>query len=315
MNTQREQRHEEVSSESARILERGCDHVTRAVQEAWRRARLETPAPSPCANLLLGVASARHVTNPRGLSGGHTVYEIRVLVAGQLDSCPCTIERRFCQFQLLHRALLSELGASALRGTSLPRSLPAALSLLPLPPPAPRCLQLYLRALCALPTVRASRRFQEFLWLEETAKGHACLRGGAYAEAASLLRSASLLQERAAWVAADRAHSAPTLSALAVCARDMGRPRDALGYCERAIQALSGGGGVDGVRTVVGGRARPLRQRYPELWAPLLRARARLRWELGETDAMDEREDKNVGVDGSGDPRSLKEVVIAQYLR
>ncbi|XP_075925825.1 sorting nexin-20-like isoform X2 [Petromyzon marinus] len=301
--------------ESARILERGCDHVTRAVQEAWRRARSETPASSPCASLLLGVVSAPHVTNPRGVSGGHTVYEIRVLVAGQLDSCPCTIVRRFCQFQLLHRALLSELGASALRGISLPRSLPAPLplSLLPLPPPTPRCLQLYLRALCALPTVRASRRFQEFLWLEETARGHACLRGGAYAEAASLLRSASLLQERAAWVAADRAHSAPTLSALAVCARDMGHPRDALGYCERAIQALSGG--VDGVRTVVAGRARPLRQRYPELWAPLLRARARLRWELGETDAMDEKEDKNVGVDGSGDPRSLKEVVIAQYLR
>ncbi|KAM8892823.1 sorting nexin-20 [Spinachia spinachia] len=163
----------------------------------------------------------------------YVVYEVVVMRSGSFDSRRVSVERRYSDFLRLHRDLLEDF-QEELEDVVLPRKLlsgnfcPDAIGGRRL------ALQDYLADLYAARCVRRSPHFHRFLTLPEQRRAHGLLRAGCFILAVQQLQDVLEIEEKLLpWQ--NPTLTVPTLSALAVCYRDLKEPEKAFAAAQRAL--------------------------------------------------------------------------------
>ncbi|KAM4834000.1 sorting nexin-20 isoform 2-T3 [Thomomys bottae] len=202
--------------------------TTRELQECWQKEKGHWKP----VKLLFEIASAR--IEERKLSK-FVLYQIVVVQTGSFDSGRAVVERRYSDFERLHRSLRKAF-AEEMEDVALPRKRLAGCLAAAAVGERARALREYLRQVHAIRAVRRSREFADFLTRPELCEAFGCLRAGRYARALELLGRALPLHEKltAHWAPA----RVPALCALLLCHRDLGRPDDAFAAGERALRCL-----------------------------------------------------------------------------
>ncbi|KAM7002363.1 sorting nexin-20 [Tautogolabrus adspersus] len=204
--------------------------TTQQLQQSWRALKQrERPV-----RLLFEIPSSRIIE--RNTLHKHVVYEVVVMRSGSFDSKRVSVERRYSDFSRLHQKLLEEFNEE-LEEVILPRKLltgnfnPDIISERRL------ALQDYLAKLYALRCVRHSPLFSTFFTEQEQRRAHSLLRAGQFEPAVELLQTTLQIQEKLLpWQRPSLI--VPSLSALAVCYRDLEEPEQAFSVAQRALPAV-----------------------------------------------------------------------------
>ncbi|XP_020038108.2 sorting nexin-20 isoform X4 [Castor canadensis] len=260
--------------------------TTRELQENWQKEKGRWKP----VRLLFEIASAR--IEERRVSK-FVVYQIVVIQTGSFDSHKAVVERRYSDFEKMHKSLLKSFGEE-IEDVAFPRKhLTCNLAAATISERA-RLLKDYLRQLYAIRAVRRSRDFVDFLTRPELREAFGCLRAGQYARALDVLGRVLPLQEKltAHWPPA----LVPALCAVLVCHRDLERPAEAFAAGERALHCLQAREG----------------HRY---YVPLLEAMVRLAYELGkDLVSLQGRLDDSRLRKPSHGGFTLKELTVREYL-
>ncbi|XP_040894367.1 sorting nexin-20 [Toxotes jaculatrix] len=225
----------------------------------------------------------------------YVVYEVVVMRSGSFDSHRVSVERRYSDFSRFHHKLLEEF-SEELEEVLLPRKLltgnfsPDVISERRL------ALQDYLAKLFSVRCARHSPHFSGFFTEQEQRRAHGLLRAGQFQPALEQLQSILEIQEKLLpWQRPTLV--VPTLSALAVCYRDLERPEQAFAAAQRALPPV---------------RRYGLR-RYR---APLLGLLVDLGYELGRPVAQLQEELTALRDSERGEvsSRSLKELVVQEFI-
>lgn len=223
------------------------------------------------------------------------VYEVVVMRCGSFDSHRVSVERRYSDFCRFHHKLQEEF-AEELEDVVLPPKLltgnfcPESILERRL------ALQDYLATLFATRCVRQSRLLTEFFTEQEQKRALRFLRAGQFKVALEQLRTVLEIQEKLApWQKPILV--LPTLSAIAVCHRDLEEPEQAFAAAHRAL---------------------PPARRYglKDIRAALLDLLVDLGYELGRPVAQlqDELTELRDAERGRASSRSLKELVIREFI-
>lgn len=204
-----------------------CSNLTtKELQEMWREEKRKDRS----VKLLFKIPSTRIITNTLSK---FVVYRVVVLRSGSFDSHPVWVERRYSEFRHLHQGLLEDFG-EVLEDVLLPRRLltgnfsPGSISERRL------ALQDYLAQLFSVRVVRSSARFCQFLLEVEQRRALGLLRAGHFTEAVEVLQEVLELQEKLLpWNSPIL--TVPTLSALAICHRDLDQLDRAFSAASRAL--------------------------------------------------------------------------------
>uniref|UniRef100_A0A1A8LJ02 Sorting nexin 20 n=2 Tax=Nothobranchius TaxID=28779 RepID=A0A1A8LJ02_9TELE len=266
----------------------GSSLTTSELRQNWKQLKSrEIPV-----RLLFQVPSSRVVQEPLRK---HVVYRVVVMRSGSFDSHQVWVERRYRDFSCFHQQLLEEF-EEELEDLVLPRKLltgnfsPENISERRL------ALQDYLAQLFSTRCVRHSPHFSKFFTEPELKQAHTLLRSGQFTLAVELLQTVLEIQEKLVpWQKPTL--TVPTLSALAVCYRDLDEPERAFGNAHRAL---------------------PAARRYglQQYRAALLELLLELGYQLGRPVAQlqDELTALRDAERGKVSSRSLKEVVIYEFL-
>uniref|UniRef100_A0A8C5LDR1 Sorting nexin 20 n=1 Tax=Jaculus jaculus TaxID=51337 RepID=A0A8C5LDR1_JACJA len=153
--------------------------TTRELQERWRKEKSRWKP----VKLLFEIASAR-IEEKR--VSKFVMYQIVVVQTGSFDSNKAVLERRYSDFEKLHKALLKRFGAE-LEDVAFPRKrLTGNLSAETISERR-EALRDYLRLLYGVRAVRRSRELTDFLTRPELREAFGCLRAGQYARALDVL--------------------------------------------------------------------------------------------------------------------------------
>lgn len=164
----------------------------------------------------------------------HVVYTVVVMRSGSFDAQRVALQRRYSDFWLLHQQLQQEveeveevaLPPKLLTGNFSPDGIQGRRL----------ALQDYLGQLFSVRAVRHSPRFAAFFTEAEQRRAHSLLRGGRFEAAAEQLRAVLEIQKKLLpWQNASA--TVPTLSAIAVCHRDLDEPERAFGAAQGALPA------------------------------------------------------------------------------
>lgn len=214
--------------------------------------------------------------------------------SGSFDSRRVSVERRYSDFSRFHHKLLEEF-SEELEEVLLPRKLltgnfsPEVIS------ERRVSLQDYLAQLYSVRCVRRSPHFSAFFTEQEQRRAHSLLRAGQFRPAAEQLQAVLEMQEKLLpWQRPTLI--VPTLSAVAVCYRDLEEPERAFAAAQRALPPV---------------RRYGLKQHR----AALLDLLVDLGYELGRPVAQ-LQEELTVLRDaerGEVSPRSLKELVVQEF--
>uniref|UniRef100_A0A8C0VUY4 PX domain-containing protein n=1 Tax=Castor canadensis TaxID=51338 RepID=A0A8C0VUY4_CASCN len=259
--------------------------TTRELQENWQKEKGRWKP----VRLLFEIASAR--IEERRVSK-FVVYQIVVIQTGSFDSHKAVVERRYSDFEKMHKSLLKSFGEE-IEDVAFPRKhLTCNLAAATISERA-RLLKDYLRQLYAIRAVRRSRDFVDFLTRPELREAFGCLRAGQYARALDVGRVLPLQEKLTAhWPPA----LVPALCAVLVCHRDLERPAEAFAAGERALHCLQAREG----------------HRY---YVPLLEAMVRLAYELGkDLVSLQGRLDDSRLRKPSHGGFTLKELTVREYL-
>uniref|UniRef100_UPI0037E8F141 sorting nexin-20 isoform X2 n=1 Tax=Semicossyphus pulcher TaxID=241346 RepID=UPI0037E8F141 len=204
----------------------GSSLTTQQLQQNWRAEKQrERPV-----RLLFEIPTTRIIQQT---VSKHVVYEIVVMRSGSFDSHRVSVERRYSDFSRFHHQLQEEFNEE-LEEVVLPRKLltgnfdPEIISERRL------ALQDYLAKLYAVRCVRHSPLFSEFFTEQEQRRAHSLLRAGQFQPAVEQLQAVLEIQEKLLpWQKATML--VPSLSALAVCYRDLEEPEQAFAAAQRAL--------------------------------------------------------------------------------
>lgn len=262
--------------------------TTKELQQNWKEVkRRDRPV-----TLLFEIPSYRIVEQA---FSKHVVYEVVVMRSGSFDSRRVSVERRYSDFFKLHHSLLEEFNEE-LDEVVLPRKLLTANF-------HPECLlerrlslQDYVAKLYATRCVRYSPLFAAFFTDPEQKKAHGLLRAGQFKAALEWLQTVLEIQEKLApWQSPTS--TVHTLSALAVCHRDLAEPEQAFAVAHKALPAVR-------------------RYGLKDYRAPLLELLVDLGYQLGRPVAQMQEELMSVrdAERGKLSTRSLKELVVQKFL-
>ncbi|KAM4618473.1 sorting nexin-20 [Polymixia lowei] len=225
----------------------------------------------------------------------YVVYQIVVIRSGSYDCRRVSIERRYSDFANFHQKLLEEFNEE-LEEIILPRKLLTGNFSADSISERRLALQDYLAKLYAVRCVRYSRVFPEFFTEQEQRRAYSLLRAGQFKLALELLQTILELQEKLApWQSP--VLLVPTLSALAVCHRDLEQPEEAFTAAQKALP--------------------PVRRYGLKCYrAPLLELTVDLGYQLGRPVSQLQEEltvfrDAERGLVSS---RSLKELVVQEFI-
>lgn len=224
----------------------------------------------------------------------YVVYEIVVMRSGSFDSHRVPVERRYSDFSHFHHKLLEEF-EEELEDVVLPRKhlsgnfSPEIISERRLG------LQDYLAKLYSVRCVRHSPHFAKFFTEQEQKRAHDLLRAGQFKPAVEQLKNVLEVEEKLLpWQ--NPTLIVPTLSALAICYRDLEEPEKASAAAQRALPPVR-------------------RYGLKNYRAALLDLLVDLGYQLGRPVAQ-LQEELTVLRDaerGEVSPRSLKELVVQQF--
>ncbi|XP_053555462.1 sorting nexin-20 isoform X2 [Bombina bombina] len=146
------------------------------------------------------------------------LYKIVIIKTGSYDGSKVFIERRYSDFEKLHKNLLKDFKEEmedimfpkkVLMGNMIPEIINKRILM----------LNDYLRELYAIKYIRKSKKFMDFFINPELEEGYSCLRGGQYDKALEIFQNIVYLQEKIA------SHfptvMIPSLCALLVCYKDL----------------------------------------------------------------------------------------------
>ncbi|XP_068595043.1 sorting nexin-20 [Brachionichthys hirsutus] len=200
--------------------------TTKELQQNWRAVKQgERPV-----KLLFEIPSSRIVEQ---MVSKHVVYEVAVMRSGGFDARRVFVERRYSDFFRFHHKLLEEF-SEELEEVLLPRKLLTGNFSPDIISERRLALQDYLAKLYAIRCIRGSPRFHVFLTEQEQNRAHGLLRAGQFRLALEQLQDILEIEEKLLpW------HKptliVPTLSAMAVCYRDLDEPEQAFAAAQRAL--------------------------------------------------------------------------------
>ncbi|XP_059191599.1 sorting nexin-20 [Centropristis striata] len=200
--------------------------TTKELQQNWREVKKrDRPV-----RLLFEIPATRIIEH---LLSKYVVYEVVVMRSGSFESNRVSVERRYSDFFHFHHKLLEEFNEE-LEEVVLPRKhlsrnfSPEVISERRL------ALQDYLAKLYAIRCVRHSPHFAKFFTEQEQKQAHSLLRAGQFQPAMDQLLTVLEVQEKLLpWQRPTLI--VPTLSALAVCYRDLEKPEQAFAAAQRAL--------------------------------------------------------------------------------
>ncbi|XP_070687101.1 sorting nexin-20 isoform X2 [Pempheris klunzingeri] len=163
----------------------------------------------------------------------YVVYQVVVMRSGSFDSHRVSVERRYSDFSRFHHQLLEEFNEE-LEEVVLPRKLLTGNFCPEIISERRLALQDYLAKLYAARCVRHSPHFPKFFTEQEQKRAHGLLRAGQFGPAVEQLRTILEIEEKLLpWQKPTL--TVPTLSALAVCHRDLEEPEQAFVAAQRAL--------------------------------------------------------------------------------
>ncbi|XP_058011579.1 sorting nexin-20 [Ahaetulla prasina] len=261
--------------------------TTKELQEYWRNEKRNCRE----VKVLFEIPSAKIVEKP---FSKYVKYQIIIIQTGSFDSNVSMIERRYSDFEKLHKSLFKEF-YDEMEDLIFPKKILTGNFMDEVILERKLAFQDYLRILYSMEFIRTSRRFIDFLTRPELEEAYSCLRGGQYTKALEGLLEAIALQEKLT------KHRpillVPTLCAILVCHKDLEDFKSAFEFGEKALQRLEKHPG----------------HRY---YLPLLETMISLAYELGRDfllfqKKMDERKAKKL-------PQkmlTLKELTVQEYVQ
>ncbi|CAK6977977.1 sorting nexin-20 [Scomber scombrus] len=163
----------------------------------------------------------------------YVVYEVVVMRSGSFDSHRVSVDRRYSDFARFHNTLLQEFNEE-LEDVVLPRKILTRNFNPEIITERRLGLQDYLAKLYAIRCVRHSPLFPKFFTEQEQKRAHGLLRAGQFRLALDQLQIILGIQEKLLpWQKPTLV--VPTLSALAVCYRDLEDPEQAFAAAQKAL--------------------------------------------------------------------------------
>ncbi|XP_042732881.1 sorting nexin-20 isoform X2 [Lagopus leucura] len=199
--------------------------TTKELQEYWRNEK------SQCrqVKLLFEIPSTRIVEHHLSK---YVMYKIIILQTGSFDSSKSVIERRYSDFEKLHRNLLEDF-SEEMEDMTFPKKALTGNFTDEIINERKLAFKDYLRLLYSMKYIRRSKKFIDFLTKPELQEAYGCLRGGQYNKALEILLEVIGLQERL--TRGNPVATVPTLCAVVVCHKDLGNAASAFEYGEKAL--------------------------------------------------------------------------------
>ncbi|KAM6223740.1 sorting nexin-20 [Rhynchocyon petersi] len=260
--------------------------TTRELQEYWRNEKCHWKH----IKLLFEISSA-HIEERK--SSKFVMYQIVVIQTGSFDSNTDILERRYSDFEKLHKDLLKTF-REELEDVTFPKKHLLGNFTEEMICERKLAFKEYLSLLYSIRCVRHSRQFIDFLTRPELREAFSCLRAGQYTRALDLLVRTVPLQDKLT------RHCplavVPALCAMLVCHRDLEQPLEAFSMGEQALQRL---------------QARESHRYY----VPLLDAMAHLAYALGKDFvSLQERLEETQLRRPTTRVLTLKELTVREYL-
>ncbi|XP_078066384.1 sorting nexin-20 isoform X2 [Mustelus asterias] len=161
----------------------------------------------------------------------YVMYKVVVIKSGTYDSSQAYVERRYSDFEKLHKNILKSF-KEEIEEITFPKKIMARNFVQEKITERKLAFIDYLQQLYAIKDIRESDEFIEFFFLPEVQEGYSCLRSGQYTRALNCLLNVLSLQEKLCMRYDDR--PVLTLSAISVCCRDLGNIEDAYQFCEKS---------------------------------------------------------------------------------
>ncbi|XP_063801394.1 sorting nexin-20 [Pseudophryne corroboree] len=163
------------------------------------------------------------------------VYQIVIIKTGSFDGTKAFIERRYSDFERLHRNLLKDF-QDDMEDVLFPKKVLMGNLTQEMINKRMLALKYYLEELYAIRCVRKSRKFIDFFIHPELEDGYSCVRGGQYGKAIETFQQVVYLQEKLA--PHYPSFMVPSLCALVVCHKDMDQSGKAYEFGLRALELL-----------------------------------------------------------------------------
>ncbi|NXY85825.1 SNX20 protein, partial [Alcedo cyanopectus] len=202
--------------------------TTKELQEYWRNEKRQCRQ----IKLLFEIPSTRIVEHHLSK---YVMYKIIILQTGSFDSNKSVIERRYSDFEKLHRKLLEEF-SEEMEDVTFPKKTLTGNFTEEIITERKLAFMDYLRLLYSMKYIRRSKKFIDFLTRPELREAYGCLRGGQYSRALEILLEVIGLQERL--TRGNPVSIVPTLCAIVVCHKDLENPSGAFEYGEKALSCL-----------------------------------------------------------------------------
>ncbi|XP_030907718.1 sorting nexin-20 isoform X3 [Melopsittacus undulatus] len=202
--------------------------TTKELQEYWRNEKRQCKQ----VKLVFEIPSTRIVEHHLSK---YVMYKIIILQTGSFDSNKSVIERRYSDFEKLHRILLDEF-SEEMEDVTFPKKTLTGNFTEEIINERKLAFKDYLRLLYSMKYIRRSKKFIDFLTRPELQEAYGCLRGGQYTKALEILLEVIGLQARL--TRGNPVSIVPTLCAIVVCHKDLENPASAFEYGEKALSHL-----------------------------------------------------------------------------
>ncbi|KGL77414.1 Sorting nexin-20 [Tinamus guttatus] len=202
--------------------------TTKELQEYWKKEKRQCRQ----VNLVFEIPSTRIVEHHLSK---YVMYKIIILQTGSFDCNKSIIERRYSDFEKLHRKLLEDF-SEEMEDVTFPRKTLTGNFTEEVINERKLAFKDYLRLLYSMKYIRRSKKFIDFLTRPELEEAYGCLRGGQYTKALEILLEVIGLQERL--TRGNPVSVVPTLCAIVVCHKDLENPASAFEYGEKALLHL-----------------------------------------------------------------------------
>ncbi|XP_044126854.1 sorting nexin-20 [Bufo gargarizans] len=202
--------------------------TTRELQVYWKKEKHE----SKPVKLLFQIHSTRIAED---FLSKFVMYQIVIIKTGSFDGKKVFIERRYSDFERLHRNLLKGF-REEMEDIVFPKKVLLGNLTEEMINKRMMALKNYLEELYALKCVRRSQKYIEFFIQPELEEGYSCIRGGQYNTATGIFQQVVYLQEKL--VEHCPKLLVPSLCAFVVCYRDMNQSEMAYEVGMQALELL-----------------------------------------------------------------------------
>ncbi|XP_075693038.1 sorting nexin-20 [Rhinoderma darwinii] len=202
--------------------------TTKELQLYWKKEKYEVKP----VKLLFQIQSTRIAED---FLSKFVMYKIVVIKTGSFDGKKVFIERRYSDFERLHRNLLKDF-KEEMEDVAFPKKVLMGNLTEEMISKRMMALKDYLGELYAIRCVRKSQKYIEFFIQPELEEGYSCIRGGQYGAAMGIFQQVVYLQEKL--VKHCPTLLVPSLCALVVCHKDMNQSEMAYEVGMKAIEVL-----------------------------------------------------------------------------